>query len=72
MGVLNPSQLEIMKLFESHKTEEDLKKLKKALIKYLYERAADAADKAFDERGYTEDTIEQWKNEKMRRKTAVA
>jgi hypothetical protein len=33
---------------------------------------ADAADKAFDERGYTQDTIEQWKNEKMRRKTAVA
>jgi hypothetical protein len=72
MGALNPSQLEIIKLFESHKTEEDLKKLKKALIQYLYERAADAADKAFDERGYTQDTIEQWKNEKMRRKTAVA
>ena len=35
MGVLNPSQLEIIKLFESHKTEEDLKKLKRALIQYL-------------------------------------
>jgi hypothetical protein len=72
MGVLNPSQLEIIKLFESHKTEEDLKKLKKALIQYLYERAAEAADKAFDERGYTQDTIEQWKTEKMRRKTVAA
>ena len=67
MGVLNPSQLEIIKLFESHKTEEDLKKLKKALIQYLYERAVETADKAFDERGYTQETIEQWKNEKMRR-----
>ena len=72
MGVLNPSQLEIIKLFESHKSEEDLNKLKKALIQYLYERAVEAADKAFDERGYTQDTIEQWKNEKMRRKTVIA
>ncbi len=72
MGVLNPSQLEIIKLFESHKTEEDLKKLKKALIQYLYERAAEAADKTFDERGYTQETVEQWRNEKMRRKTVIA
>lgn len=71
MGLLNPSQLEIIKLLDSHKTEDDLKKLKKALIQYLYERTVEAADKVFDERGYTQETIEQWKNEKMRRKTVA-
>ena len=32
----NQSQIEILKMFELHKSEEDLQKLKRFLIDYLY------------------------------------
>ena len=66
---LNPSQLAILRMFESHETEEDLKKLKKALVNYLFDRTVAEADKVWDEKGYTHETVEQWKNEQMRVKT---
>ena len=63
---LNPSQLAILKMFETHRTEEDLKLLKKALVNYLFDRAVAEADRVWDERGYTAETVEQWKHEHMR------
>jgi hypothetical protein len=64
--ILNPSQLEILKLFDVHQTEEDLARLKKVLIDYLFLRAVEEADRAWDERGYDEKTVEQWRQEQMR------
>jgi hypothetical protein len=66
MTTLNPSQIQILKMFNSHQTEEDLKKLKKVLVDYLFQRVTEEADRAWDERGYTDETMEQWKNEHMR------
>jgi hypothetical protein len=63
---LNPTQIEILKMFEFHKTEEDLQRFKCLLIDYLYQRAIDETDKVWNERGYTEKTMEEWKNEHMR------
>ena len=63
---LNQSQIEILKMFEFHKSEEDLKRLKKVLIDYLYNRATEEADRIWEERGYTAETMEEWKNEHMR------
>jgi hypothetical protein len=63
---LNPTQIEILKMFEFHKTEEDLQRFKRLLIDYLYQRAIDETDKVWSERGYTEKTMEEWKNEHMR------
>ena len=63
---LNQSQIEILKMFEFHKSEEDLARLKKALIEYLYQRATEEADRVWVERGYTQQTMEEWKNEHMR------
>jgi hypothetical protein len=63
---LNPSQLAILKMFESHQTEEDLKRLKKVLVTYLFDCAVAEADKVWEEKGYTAETVEQWKNEHMR------
>ena len=62
----NQSQIEILKMFELHKSEEDLQKLKRFLIDYLYQRATEEADKVWDERGYTAETVEKWKHEHMR------
>jgi hypothetical protein len=63
---LNQSQIEILKMFEFHKTEEDMKRLKKVLLDYLYNRAMEETSKVWDERGYTAETMEQWKDEHMR------
>ena len=63
---LNQSQIEILKMFELHKSEEDLQKLKRFLIDYLYQRATEEADKVWDEHGYTAETVEKWKHEHMR------
>jgi hypothetical protein len=53
-------------MFESHKTEEDLKRLKKVLVAYLFDSAVAEADKVWEEKGYTAETVEQWKDEHMR------
>jgi hypothetical protein len=63
---LNPTQLAILKMFESHKSEEDLKRLKKVLVNYLFDCAIAEADRVWEERGYTAETVEQWKHEHMR------
>ena len=63
---LNQSQIEILKMFEFHKSEEDLKRLKNVLIDYLYNRATEEADRIWEEKGYTAETMEEWKNEHMR------
>ena len=40
--------------------------LKKVLIDYLYNRATEEADRIWEEKGYTAETMEEWKNEHMR------
>ena len=62
----NQTQIEILKMFEFHKSEEDLQRFKRFLIDYLYQLATAEADKVWDERGYTQETMEQWKDEHMR------
>ena len=62
----NQSQIEILKMFEFHKSEKDLQRFKRFLIDYLYQLAMEEADKVWVERGYTADTMEQWKDEHMR------
>ena len=69
MNALNPLQLELLKLFKNYTTEAELLDLKKALVEYLSKRVVSEADKAFDEKGFNEDTIEQWKKEHNRIKS---
>ncbi len=63
MGALNNAQLEILKLFKFEKTEEELLEIKKLLSDYLFRRAIKLADKAFEEKEYTVEDVENWKNE---------
>jgi hypothetical protein len=69
METLNAAQLEILKMFKTFKSEEELKELKAHLSKFLVKKMTDAADKAWEERGYTNETVEQWKHEHFRIKT---
>ena len=50
-------QLELLKLFSSNVPDEDLLAIKDMLAKYFFEKAKDAADKAWDEKGLDEETL---------------
>ncbi|MBI5218140.1 MAG: hypothetical protein HY958_04340 [Bacteroidia bacterium] len=69
MPALNPIQLEVLKLFQFSKTEEELQELKCVLVDYLSKKTVSEADKAYDERGYTLNDIEKWRKNHQRKKT---
>lgn len=65
---LNNIQLEILKLFSHHQTEEDLNEIKSLLITYLSDKVTREADKAFDQHGYTAEIFEKWKQAHFRKR----
>ncbi len=56
-------QLEILELYSTELTEEDLQELKRILAHFYAKRAIQEADRIWDERGLTNDDMEQWLNE---------
>jgi hypothetical protein len=64
---LNNTQLEILKLFSANQSEEDLKEIKSLLVAYLSDKVVREADKAADEKLYTQQTFERWKMEHFRK-----
>ena len=64
---LNAIQLEILKLFSDHQSEEELLEIRSLLIAYLAGKVTFEADKAFEKKGYTESIFEQWKQEHFRK-----
>ena len=47
-------QLELLKLYANNVSEEDLLKIKEMLARFFFEKAKDAADKAWIEKNLTE------------------
>ena len=66
MPALNNAQLEILKLFRHEKTEEELLELKEILSDYLFNKAISLADAVYEEKGYTAEDIQKWKDEHTR------
>jgi len=64
---LNKTQLEILKLFRNDQSEEELQEIKSLLITYLAAKVINEADKAFEEKGYTDAIFEEWKKEHFRK-----
>ena len=64
---LNKTQLEILKLFRNDQSEEELQEIRSLLIAYLAAKVMSEADKAFDEKGYTDAIFEEWKKEHFRK-----
>lgn len=62
---LNEIQLSLLKLTENLK-EEELQELKKLIIAYKANRLAMLADQVWDEKGWTEATMQAFLNEHMR------
>lgn len=60
---LSNIQLQLLQLFADNVPEEDLKAIQRMIVKYFAEKASDAADQDWDDRGYTADNF---KEEHMR------
>ena len=61
---LSNLQLELLKLYAMNVSEEELRDIKRMLAKYFMEKAMDEADKVWDERGYTNELMEEWRQTK--------
>ena len=63
----NDTQLELLKLFSYYQSEEDLKELKSLLKVYLSNKVVKEADKAFEEKNYSQKIFDLWKSEHFRK-----
>ena len=61
---LSNLQLELLKHYAMGVSEEELRDIKRMLAKYFMEKAMDEADKVWDERGYTNELMEEWRQTK--------
>jgi hypothetical protein len=50
-------QLELLKLYAGNVEEEDLLQIRELLAKFFFEKAKDAADKAWEEKNLTEQLL---------------
>ncbi len=59
---LNPLQLEMLELFSQKVDNDDLLEIKQLIVKYFAEKAIHEADKVWDEKGWTNETMEEFLN----------
>ncbi len=57
---LSNIQVELLKLYSVGVPDEYLPDIKRMIAKYLFEKASDRADKIWDEKGYSEETLKKW------------
>ncbi len=60
---LSNLQLELLKLYSTGISDEYLLELKDLIAQFLFEKARNQADQIWDEKGYSQTTIDQWLNE---------
>ena len=60
---LSNVQVELLKLYSTNLSEEDLLDLRTMIARYYAERAIKNADKIWEERGLTNDDMEKWLND---------
>ncbi|MCO6488275.1 MAG: hypothetical protein J5I98_07660 [Phaeodactylibacter sp.] len=53
-------QIELLKLYSMELSEEQLLEVKRLLANYFAEQASDEMDRLWEERGWNNDTMEQW------------
>lgn len=57
---LNKAQLELLKLFSKVNNEEELMEIKALIGQYYAKKAITEADRLWDERGYTQEKMDEW------------
>ena len=53
-------QLELLKLYSMELSEEQLKDVQRLLANYFAKQASDEMDRLWEERGWSEETMEAW------------
>lgn len=66
---LSNAQLELLRLFSSDLSPKDLLELKQILVEFLAQKAVKAADKAWDEQGWTQEDVDRLLKTKLRAKS---
>jgi hypothetical protein len=64
---LSNVQLEILKVFSHNLTEEELKEFRDTIAGYFANRAIKSANKAWEEKGWTDEDVDSMLNTKMRK-----
>ncbi|NJN34971.1 MAG: hypothetical protein HC817_12665 [Saprospiraceae bacterium] len=59
-------QLELLDTFSRQSNAEDLINIKNLIAHYFAQKAMDEADKLWDERGYSQETMTNWLNDHKR------
>lgn len=57
---LSNLQIELLKLFSMNVPDQDLVAIKRLLANYFADKASDEMDKLWDEKGWTEKTMDAW------------
>lgn len=65
-NTLSNAQIEILKLMADNLSEAELADLKKILLAFKLQRVVQLADKAWDEKGWSQETMEQFLKTHMR------
>ena len=55
-------QLELLKLYSFDLSEEQLLEVKRLLANYFADKATDEMDKLWEEKGWTDETMDEWLN----------
>ncbi len=63
---LSNMQLELLKLFSRDLSEEDLKAIKRLIVRYLAEKTTYLADQVWEEKGWTNEDMDQFLETHMR------
>ncbi len=64
---INETQLEILKVLDFMRDEKDLAEIKSLLLAYLSDKVVREADAAFDQKKYTIEVFEKWKEAHFRK-----
>lgn len=65
---LSNAQLELLKMFSMNLSEKQLVELKELLTGYFQNSISDDMDKLFEDNGWGQEKVEEWKSEHMRTK----
>ena len=63
---LNQQQLDMLRLFQSPMPEQDYNEIKRFVVKTLAKNIDDEMERLEKEKGWTQETYEQWGKEHMR------
>lgn len=61
-------QIELLKLFQYNLPEKQLAEIRNILAKYFAKSATEEMDKLWDENNWSNDTMNKWANEHLRKK----